>query len=247
RGGQPKPLLHPGRVAFDALVLALCQPDLRQQRINPRRVILVGSARKDLKVTARRQKVVETRALDDRAHAPEHSRVVCDVLPVNERASGGRMQQAQQHPDRGRLPRTVRTEKTVDLPWLDRQTHALDGLDLLPPAAKVLGQALGSDRAVRPVHALSLSATLASRRMTSTGCSRKSSTIWNRRIRYAIRAMPSSSAARAGASNCSISECRVSGVWSPRPSTESRHKRLYSLQSASSWTEPNSVSQARTC
>src|SRR5439155_24472016 len=68
-----------------------------------------------------------------------------DVDPRDRRLPLGRLQQPAQHPDRGRLPRTVRSEQAEDLTLLDAELELPDGRQGSEPP----GEVAGLDRSLR--------------------------------------------------------------------------------------------------
>ena len=139
--------LHPARVAADAPVGGLGQPDPSEK--------LVGAgpplgARESLerrlepKVLATGQERVERGLLeggaDDRAHLRP---LLGDVVPGHARGSLGRREERRQHVHRGRLPRAVGPEEAVDLTGLD---HEVDSVDRPRPLPVLHDEPLGLDR-----------------------------------------------------------------------------------------------------
>jgi hypothetical protein len=85
----------------------------------------------ELDVLVHRQALVEREALRHVADAAlDAFRVAPDVDAAHERGAGGRLQQAAQHPDGGRLAGAVAAQKAEDLSRLHVERHMVDGHEI---------------------------------------------------------------------------------------------------------------------
>src|SRR5207302_9561765 len=99
-------------------------------------------ARERLEVAAAREVGPERRLLHERADPLERSVAGGHAGTEDLDRSPGRVDQAEGHPDRRGLARTVRAEEAVELAALDREIEPVDGSQLAVP----LGEADRPDR-----------------------------------------------------------------------------------------------------
>ena len=134
--GDVEPLLHPARVALDALLLASHQAHELQELGDPpllhlrRHAVELGEIAEVVK--AAQPLVRAAVAAEDVADVPPHGAGAVDnVVPQHAGRSRGRDQQRHQHLDRGRLSGAVRPEQAKELALVHLEvdsSHCLDGL-----------------------------------------------------------------------------------------------------------------------
>ena len=105
---------------------AFCSSTVCQHVVRARVRQADGAAERSQMVTARAPGM-EVRRLEHRADRQRGTVELRVGLAEHERAPAGRRRQAEEHPQRRRLPRTVRAEKARDRPGLERERQVIDG------------------------------------------------------------------------------------------------------------------------
>ena len=129
---QAEPLLHPQRVGLHLLVRCCGQADPVEGLRDPAPAAApvragVGGV-EALQVRGARQVRGEARALHEGADGGEDlGQGVRHRPPEQLHAAGRRVDEAEQHPDRRRLARSVRAEEAEDAAGGHRQVHGVDG------------------------------------------------------------------------------------------------------------------------
>src|SRR5262249_23169558 len=131
RAGDAEALAHAVRVAADAVLGTVAQFDDLENLVDARPRAVAVVVGEQLEVLAARQIGIEARALDEPGDALERLRPVDErIAPEQARVAGGRTDQAEQHPERGRLAGAVRPQIAEDIAALDGEIDAVDRDDL---------------------------------------------------------------------------------------------------------------------
>ena len=139
-GGQPEALAHAEREAPDPAAAGGGQPGLLQDLVDPPRVE-PGRGGQDPEVVAGRAARVEPARLQDRPD-PAGRVGQLAVGPAGDGGrAGGRGDQAEEHPQGGRLAGAVGAEEAHDRPGVDLEVELVDGEHV----AEALGEALDAD------------------------------------------------------------------------------------------------------
>ena len=106
-------LAHPERVRPHEAVEALVHVDEARELVDPSRGAVPDHPGEVLEVLAAGQELVEVGRLDDAADLAHRGlELALEVVPVDDDAAARGPHEADEHPDRRRLPRAVRAEET---------------------------------------------------------------------------------------------------------------------------------------
>jgi hypothetical protein len=149
RGGDRQPLAHPQGVGAVALPRGRQEADPVESGVDA--LLRVARVRGEvgrvetLEVCAARQVGVKGRTLDEGPDTGKHHlRTLRDRLPQKGARASGRSDKTEQHPDRRRLARAVRTEEAVHRPPRHDEVDAVDR----GARAETLRQPPGRDREI---------------------------------------------------------------------------------------------------
>ncbi len=128
RARDPEPLAHALRVRLDLAVDRVAEAGDGERAVD----VGVGEAVAarlpvQLEVGDAGEVGHERRVLDHRADPPQLRAARPDRFAEQPRLAAVGMDEADEHPQRGRLARTVRTEQTADLAGADREVEMVDG------------------------------------------------------------------------------------------------------------------------
>jgi hypothetical protein len=141
RTGEAKALAHPEREATDPAVRRAGQADEAQDLVHPLAANTRGG-RDHAQVVTRRAPRMEGGGLQDRADRPERVLELDVAAPEDRGAPRGRLGQAEQHAQGGRLPGAVGAEEARDGARPDLERQVVDGGD----RAVALGYVVQADR-----------------------------------------------------------------------------------------------------
>ena len=136
RPGELQPLAHAHREPTDLPVARFGEPDQFEALLHPGK----GEARHrrdDLQVTTGGARRMEARSLEHGSHISGRTGQVAIAVAVDEDPARGRSHQAKQHPQGGRLARSVRSEESRHSTRDGVEVEVVDGDDL---GSKALGQ-----------------------------------------------------------------------------------------------------------
>ena len=131
RRRDAEPLLHPVRVAADAILRTVAQVDRVEHLLDARRRHAAVEIAEQAQVPAGGEIRIEPRALDEPRNPVEGPRAhLQGIAAEQQRAPRGGTDQTEQHAQRGGLARAVRSKVAEHVAALDRQVDAVDRRDL---------------------------------------------------------------------------------------------------------------------